>query len=98
MKNTPGPWKIEEYSEGTLEVHGVDGKCVCTLFGHYEDDSTVYPTARLIAAAPELLEACEDAIECLEEFLEDVTDDSGANVDNPLLVKLRAAVKKAEAS
>jgi len=44
-----------------------------------------------------LLVAARDALECLEEFLEDTDDEHGNRVMNPLLVQLRAAIKQAEA-
>jgi len=63
MKHTPGPWLIQQGDEWT------DG--IVTLHGHNEDGTPIYWTvasynrqrdeakanARLIACAPELLEA-----------------------------------------
>lgn len=54
---TPGPWKIAGHGNGAgiLEIHAPSQRAVCGVMqGSLAD-------ARLIAAAPELLEACERA-------------------------------------
>jgi len=56
-KHTPGPWAYENYG-GTVHVF-LDNKegtpSICKLVGNDKDAN-----ARLIAAAPELLEALEE--------------------------------------
>jgi len=53
-------WKVEEKSQaGYFHVETVRGAIICRV-PNYDD-------AVLIAAAPELLEALEIALECLEE-------------------------------
>ena len=52
MKHTPGPWRIEwEMAHGGLSV-------VATI--HFHDDTEA--NARLVAAAPELLEALQEIV------------------------------------
>lgn len=53
MTHTPGPWRVD-YAMG---IRGADS----TLIAYVMSDSSSVPTpdARLIAAAPELLEALE---------------------------------------
>ena len=63
-KHTPGPWKVQNNNgvPVTIESGGIgDGRVVTMLvdlFGDRHDDTTENAAnARLIAAAPELLEA-----------------------------------------
>ena len=60
MAHSPGPWKISRHNaqSGPLVISTSDGQDIaelCYLNGPEADD------ARLIAAAPQLLEACEAA-------------------------------------
>jgi hypothetical protein len=101
--HTPGPWKCETPGDCIVAVDGTHVVC----FGHDYDDYGYLGNvadARLIAAAPDLLEACKAV---LEQF------DSGALVRNtdsdglsdwalravkPLkaLADMKAAIAKAE--
>jgi len=81
--HTPGPWAVFDFSRdmildsnGDLIAVIIDGK----------SDETKLANARLVAAAPDLLEALEEA---LKEFLFDCYD------DHPLAEKWRAAITKA---
>jgi len=60
-KHTPGPWTLSEWEDrydNALEVTGADGETICDNFPYYPHP--VSPAnARLIAAAPDLLEALE---------------------------------------
>ena len=51
-KHTPGPWEAREHSDGSHWFVDWDG-------GWTAGDELSEANARLIAAAPELLEACE---------------------------------------
>ncbi len=53
-KHTPGPWFIEELGDGYANVLADNDICIA--------DGLTMACARLIAAAPDLLEACEHAI------------------------------------
>jgi hypothetical protein len=78
--HTPGPWKIGAYESGQMAVDGANGEEV-TGFIEPED-------ARLIAAAPELLEAL-DKIACFAPGNGDVCE---------IIAKVaRAAIAKATA-
>ncbi len=61
MKHTPGPWEVsKDYSQ--LRVNGADGEAVAyteTCVGLERDQAN----ARLIAAAPDLLDALEELLE-----------------------------------
>lgn len=64
-KYTPGPWEIGQFPDGfKLEVRANDG-LVATVRGASGTKAMTRANARLIAAAPEMLEAlnkCEDVI------------------------------------
>lgn len=83
--HTPGPWAIEE---GDRETHIVGGEAILA----YCPDWPCAPqeqeaNARLIAAAPELLEAAESLLDVV-----------GVRIDDPRIAQfdaLRAAIAKA---
>lgn len=71
-KHTPGPWRTEDDAQGPTMVFGAEhGKAICSLTdahipanGFIGDDEGVgrpvrTANAHLIAAAPDLLAACE---------------------------------------
>lgn len=68
-KHTPGPWNIEfrpEHWERRWEISESDGACICVG----DDWETPFRSegdanARLISAAPDLLEACQTFAEWL---------------------------------
>jgi hypothetical protein len=63
--HTPGPWRIV----GGTEVRGTDGTIVCNTADYRVPrtalESVALPDAALIAAAPDLLAACQAV---LDEF------------------------------
>lgn len=69
---TPGPWVLVETSneEETAYITGVHQKepvavaCVCGELPHDEDNAN----ARLISAAPDLIEACREGLSIAESF------------------------------
>jgi hypothetical protein len=87
MKYTPGPWKVVDISDPM--VYPEDGSTpICLITGMYHKPRK-YANAKLIAAAPELLEACEDMIATAEEV--------GLSIDFMTSIgKMRLAVAKAK--
>ena len=59
-KWTPGPWSINEDASGDIFISSADGHYVAEI-GAPEDDSAL-PDANLIAAAPEVYDACLDLL------------------------------------
>ena len=91
-KHTPGPWEVRNSGN----VQGRNARCeivkegqalLATMAGLGEID---YANARLIAAAPDMLEACK---ECLEFMLK---WDIKKNVISGLSLQLLATIVKAE--
>jgi len=88
-KHTPGPWTVE-ISEGELVVGqpGPDGSIVY-VERYYPEDPEHRANARLIAAAPELLEALKKA-----EIILRLAPILGK--EEACLTEVQAAIAKAE--
>lgn len=79
-KHTPGPWTVgvDEQDHGRPYVKDAEGYVVCALIfepGTGEPEAN----ARLIAAAPDLLEAlraCHDYLSCIPESAAGGDDDA----------------------
>lgn len=101
--HTDGPWELIEPSEAR---QGDDRLCwlvrspshrVATVHSRLGKSADQYSAdARLIAAAPELLDACHDAKSVIDELLEDLTDDPKEDVAAQRVLKtLRDVIAKA---
>lgn len=102
MKHTPGPWRIEDvesmqpYTE--YDVYAGDHRVM-----HVHDiDDGAEANARLIASAPELLEALTETLRALEAHLDEACRDHGVSHRDLLcpcnqneVVRARAAIAKA---
>jgi hypothetical protein len=100
---TPGPWRIDEtahhdcgYGRSSNAIVGKNGEPV-VLFdpsdGEYAEALDPRSAdARLIAAAPDLLEALEFMLSVFNETYPDVADDEE---DREAWAKARAAIRKA---
>ncbi|MDI3856369.1 hypothetical protein QK383_10405 [Pseudomonas aeruginosa] len=85
-KHTPGPWEIERYSDGLIQIVGN----IRAVSEHEEHVTNVVEAvtmgdeanARLIAAAPELLEALQVCIEQITALCsaDDVPDQARAAI------------------
>jgi len=88
---TPGPWKVVEHTPESASVR-IDEDCL--ISGAYlggESDTLTVANARLIAAAPELLESAKDALESLKRL----PNTEGA-YRITVIQELQAAIAKAE--
>lgn len=110
MTHTPGPWEIElvapSYNVG-YRFHiwpgGRGGWMIAAITNASKssEDSRCEANARLIAAAPDLLEAAEAALVTLEDeyganYCECQPDSPGHPVSTCEGCKLRAAIAKAK--
>lgn len=100
-KHTPGPWRAtRDGLDGMLDTGGVTTgfDVMASEIGSEEPlcvaaDVRSEADARLIAAAPDLLDACEAAVEELGDD-ENYVGDHGESEAN-ILADLRAALRKA---
>jgi hypothetical protein len=103
MSHTPGPWKIfdgwgsSRFSPVIVDsIPDVDGKCVANCICHVASSNDVAEAnAHLIAAAPDLLEACEAALECMPS-LEVRNWPPGFELKKSAIKKCREAIRKAK--
>ena len=64
MSHTPGPWWVDGPDEG-IEVHDTFGR-TASVWGDQDDNSEAWANARLIAAAPDMLDALRTADDALD--------------------------------
>lgn len=83
-KHTPGPWSVREDIGAVFDR---DGLPIAT--GGSESYEEYQANARLIAAAPELLEACKQAYDVIDDM------DGPWNLDR-IYNTLKVAIAKAE--
>lgn len=101
-KHTPGPWEIERYSYGLIQIVG-DLKVISDDEEHFTtvveqiSATNEESNARLIAAAPELLEALVALVKINEEHNQSFIDVIGKplNWKDDYLDAARAAIRKA---
>lgn len=87
---TPGPWSIEKRPGPIYEIHASTDAVAVAYGTHLDEDDA---NARLMAAAPELLEALRDVTRSFEELLATSGDpDPGAG---PFVLAAKAAIAKA---
>ena len=87
--HTPGPWHSMEFSDVVTSQSGwVVARGGPVGGSRPAADEEVWANARLIAAAPDLLEACITAIDWLA--------DKGVDPNHSEAKRIRAAIAKAE--
>ena len=98
-KHTPGPWAANDDGLvlGNLDNYEGEAPLVCTCGG--ADDFNMEPdlhlaNARLIASAPEMLEALRAMVARAPFIDQSVTEDGLANCE--ALLKARRAIRHAE--
>lgn len=92
MKHTPGPWKVKQ-GLGAPDIVSKERLVARALYHMGSEDREVDSNARLIAAAPELLAACEAAHDWLTQFCEHAPIVFGGETE--LAEQLLAALAKA---
>jgi hypothetical protein len=71
MTITAGPWEIHHYGDNEGDIYGANDALVCTMReGDTAPDDDWEDDARLIAAAPEMFAALQDARRTLVELYE----------------------------
>jgi len=101
-KYTPGPWTVE-HAIGEHQCRTTIGANKCALsykvVADIPNSRTCEFDARLIAAAPEMLEALKDFVNAEENYRENVIANDPNAYNDPLAdayEKARAALAKAE--
>lgn len=90
--HTPGPWVIYEPDVNSLELRDGCGGYICELTTEgCEIPPDARANARLIAAAPDLLEALKDMVNGIDNEI-------GRSRTDTNFPKARAAIAKAEAA
>jgi hypothetical protein len=94
-KHTPGPWVVaEDVFNDRPEIRDMDGRLIAVVMAHYPMSATTQSAnARLIAAAPELLEALKwlnAEFECRDD------DFGGVLFTRNDFDRVRKAIAKAE--
>lgn len=93
--HSPGPWIAVHCADdgGEFSIHAANGIHVALSIGGTKSEAA---NARLIAAAPELLEALEEAENALADYIPTI-ERTGAslNYGHSVLKKARAAIAKA---
>lgn len=89
FKGTPGPWELsqKDLDDPTILVyadHGIQGH-ICEMT-NFADDYDTEANAKLIAAAPDLLEALQEMLPFAEQFI---------NSNHPTHKKAISAIDKA---
>lgn len=98
MKHTPGPWNTHShqiaFGTATLQHYLISAKDKLPIAETYPqvDDEQEEANARLIAAAPDLLTACE---QILNAFVAETNYRFNANLYD-YMVAIEAAIKKAK--
>lgn len=96
-KHTPGPWTLQP-----CEAHSEDGRDIAEvrggdriIFSEEVVDAECLANAKLIAAAPDLLDALTDTLDSLEYVRANHPDVSGCGVREERIEKAKAAIAKA---
>jgi hypothetical protein len=88
--HTPGPWHIGvRTAHSKRDIYGEQGELVALADAVFTDLATAQVNARLIAAAPELLEALKIALAAMVTM-------HGENTDPGQMAIMRHAIAKAE--
>lgn len=84
MTHTPGPWKTQGF-ENLIVNSPLDNTIVCSPGSDTGTLIEMKSNARLIAAAPDMLDALKTALHYLSD-----------DIPAPALYEIEAAIKKAE--
>jgi len=96
-KHTPGPWRLNNNigRKGELGIVADDAPCIIAIMGNAKEwPVEAQANARLIAAAPALLEACKIALQAINEC--DMEVGLFNATEQEITDKLYAATKQAE--
>lgn len=87
-KHTPGPWTAAGHGQVIAHARLPAWRTLADVYGVHGDEEQADADARLIAAAPDLLAACEHVRDTIREFLPTVMSED--------LTAIEAAIAKAK--
>ena len=96
-KFTKGEWKVLFHEEGDLypfiqSVNGMDRRFICDVKSSHLREN-IHANAKLIAAAPDLLDALISILEKSEPALEHCYQQDSETID--VVIKAKQSIKKA---
>jgi hypothetical protein len=96
MEHTPGPWKVDEVWSLIMGPNGEEVAAVHSGVSHptRANRNTAHANARLIAAAPDMLAALQEALKSLE-YAAMVLEAPEKSAFRENIVDARAAIEKA---
>jgi hypothetical protein len=97
-KHTPGPWETKEEDSHCWKVYSEEWGGLATLHAAYgvkAQQERLEPDARLIAAAPEMLAACQAALAYFDACVGECGAETDDEIESPEAKQLRAAIAKA---
>lgn len=89
--HTPGPWVVDNFIVSAGQRRGRD----IAITSGFNGVATDLANARLIAAAPELLEALEALLYSAEAMHEDCASHDGITAEPSSFERARTAIRKA---
>lgn len=106
MPHTPGPWEPGNWGDDEYDVYTADtDQLICSLAQSYDEETgqglhvNIEADARLIAAAPELLDALRQAKDELIALYEKTyPDDETDNETTQIIDRAIAVIARAEES
>lgn len=71
MKSTPGPWEVHTGDNECCEIHPINDEDGFQVIADIPIDGIgdKEANARLIASAPDLLEACQEALDVMNQYI-----------------------------
>ena len=87
IKHTPGPWEVEGIGQVIVPARPPAWRTLADVYGEHGDEEQADADAHLIAAAPDLLAACEMALLDVRYY---------ATVHGESITVLEAAIAKAK--
>lgn len=100
VKHTPGPWRAAKAAHGVIDIFDSRDRDIVTIFGGGVEAESKEANARLIAAAPDLLEALKALLADCEEYsrINNLHNRDGTPATNHSMHMACAAISKATGS
>lgn len=95
--HTPGPWSQDPTGDLGWWVVGTPEAEVCNVAHYHARDRAARGNARVIAAAPDLLDACREAVNVLADYIPTLeAKGASLNYGRTVVGQLLLAIARAE--